>query len=87
MAPPPAAPEEPALHLVVSIFFMSMAVTGVLLALLCHCYGGTCDSTAEMATIVSMPEEGPDHPEEDVAGAPKEATDSAKVEHVSGGEL
>ena len=66
--PPADADEEPNLNLVVSAFFLSMVGAGVLLALLCHCYGGTCDSTAGMATIVSPPEEGPDHAEE---GSPK----------------
>ena len=60
--------EEPELNLVVSVFFLSMVGAGVLLALLCHCYGGTCESTVGMATIVSPPEEGPDHAEE---GSPK----------------
>jgi hypothetical protein len=56
--------EEPQLHLVVSAFFLSMVSAGVLLALLCHCYDGTFGSTIGMATIVSAPEEGPDHAEE-----------------------
>ena len=60
--------EEPNLNLVASVFFMSMVGAGVLLALMCHYYGGTCDSTVGMATIVSPPEEGPDHAEE---GSPK----------------
>mgnify|MGYP004221248431 FL=1 len=85
---PPSAPAtlEDNQTLLVSVFFLSMVVAGVLIAVLCHCYGGTCSSTVGMATIVSVPEEGPDHPEEDVAGAPK-AAEPAKVEHVSEVEL
>ena len=66
--------EEPQLNLVVSVFFLSMVSAGVLLALLCHCYGGTFGSTVGMATIVSPPGEGPDQAEEGSpkAGAPKE---------------
>jgi succinate dehydrogenase/fumarate reductase cytochrome b subunit len=63
------------LHLVVSAFFLSLVITGVMLALLCHCYCGTFGSTIEMATIVSLPgEEGPDQAEEGSpkANAPKE---------------
>lgn len=87
-APPSAPPEEdePRLHLIVSAFFLSMVAAGVLLALLCHCYGGAFNSTIGMATLESAPEEGPDHPEEDVAGAPK-AAEPVKVERVSEVEL
>tara|TARA_Y100000768_G_scaffold245320_1_gene185999 strand:- start:45 stop:323 length:279 start_codon:yes stop_codon:yes gene_type:complete len=56
--------EEPELNLVVSVFFLSMVGAGVLIALMCHYYGGTCESTVGMATIVAPPEEGPDHAEE-----------------------
>jgi hypothetical protein len=78
----PSADEEPELNLVVSVFFLSMVGAGVLLALLCHCYGGTCDSTVGMATIVSPPEEGPDHAEEGSpkAGAPKDRTPTPELE-------
>ena len=69
---PPVADEESRYELIVSVFFVSMVAAGLLLALLCHCYGGTFGSTLGMATIESVPEEGPDQAEErsPKAGAP-----------------
>ena len=87
LAPPSTPPEEdePRLHLIVSAFFLSMVAAGVLLALLCHCYGGAFNSTIEMATIESAPEE-PDQAEE---GSPKAvaAAEPERVECVSEVEL
>ena len=80
----PSADEEPELNLVVSAFFLSMVGAGVLLALLCHYYGGTCESTVGMATIVSPPEEGPDHAEE---GSPKAGTSREEEDKTHASEL
>jgi len=74
--------EESQLHLVVSVFFLSMVIAGGMLALLCQRCGGTFGSTTEMATIVSLPgEEGPDQAEESSprASAPKEDEDKLHV--------
>jgi hypothetical protein len=69
---PPVSDGESRYELIVSVFFVSMVAAGLLLALLCHCYGGTFGSTLGMATIESVPEEGPDQAEErsPKAGAP-----------------